>query len=73
MPQHKREPIAPARRLLRLPEVLQYAPFTPAYIHQLEKSGKFPKRIHLSPNRVVWEEAEIVAWVDAKKAAREAA
>lgn len=45
----------------------------PAHLHNLEKKGEFPKRIHLSPNRVVWDEQEVLDWIDAKKATREAA
>ena len=66
-------PPAPAqRKMLRLPEVLEIARFTKTHIYRLERAGQFPKRIHLSPSRVVWDSQEIAAWIEAKMAARPA-
>ena len=35
-----------------------------------EADGKFPKRLAISPAKVAWLRAEIVAWIEAKAAAR---
>jgi predicted DNA-binding transcriptional regulator AlpA len=40
------------------------------YMLRLERAGGFPARIHLGTRRVAWSRAEVVAWIDAKKAAR---
>jgi len=53
--------------LLRSDEVQQLVTFTRQHIHRLEKSGRFPKRIHLGPNRVVWKSSDIAAWLQAKQ------
>ena len=37
-------------------------------ILNLEKAGRFPKRIALSSRRVVWDEAEVEAWMDRQRA-----
>ena len=36
----------------------------------LERQNKFPKRVTLGPRSVYWDEAEIDAYLDAKRAAR---
>ena len=37
---------------------------------RLERDGKFPKRVHLSPRRIGWLEHEIDAWLATRAAAR---
>jgi predicted DNA-binding transcriptional regulator AlpA len=32
-------------------------------VHGWERAGKFPRRIYLSPRKVVWKKAEIDAWL----------
>lgn len=41
------------------------------HIDRLEARGLFPKRVHLSPGRIVWLAAEIEAHVKAKISARQ--
>lgn len=36
----------------------------------VSSDSSFPKPFHLSPAVTVWDEAEILAWLNAKKAAR---
>lgn len=38
---------------------------------RLEAVGRFPRRVHLTPARVVYVAAEIRAWLDARIAERE--
>ena len=35
-----------------------------------ETEGKFPKRLTLSPAKVAWLRHEVIAWIEAKAAAR---
>ena len=60
-------------RMLRLTDVQRLCPYTRVHLHRLERQGRFPKRIHLGKNRVVWDEGEILAWLEARKAERDAA
>jgi prophage regulatory protein len=53
-------------RSLRLTEVQQLVPYSKMHIDRLEKEGRFPKRIRLGENRVVWRLSEVMAWLDAK-------
>ncbi len=47
-------------------------PWTGRWLLDLEKAGKFPQRIRLSQNRVVWSETEILEWIEQRKAERTA-
>ena len=47
-------------------------PYTGRWLLDLEKAGKFPQRIRLSQNRVVWSEIEILEWIEQRKAERTA-
>ena len=47
-------------------------PYTPQHILRLEKRGKFPRRIHVGPNRVAWLLSEVQAWISARIAERNA-
>jgi predicted DNA-binding transcriptional regulator AlpA len=35
-----------------------------------EADGKFPKRLAISPAKVAWLRYEVIAWIEAKAAAR---
>jgi len=48
------------------------ARYSKPHLRLLEKHGKFPKRVILSPFRVAWVEDEIKAWIAARIAARDA-
>lgn len=56
-------------RCLTFREVQQLAPYSRMHIDRLEKAGLFPRRIRLSPGRVVWRLSDIEAWLAAKLAA----
>jgi prophage regulatory protein len=45
-------------------------PYGKVQLWRLEKAGKFPKRVPISPSRVAWVEQEIDAWIEARVAAR---
>jgi prophage regulatory protein len=40
------------------------------HLWRKEKAGEFPKRIRLGTNSIVWDEEEIDAWLDSRKAQR---
>ena len=39
-------------------------PYTRQHILRLEKTGHFPRRIQLGPNRVGWLLSEVEAWIN---------
>jgi prophage regulatory protein len=39
-------------------------------VWRLEKDGRFPKRVQVSPARVAWVESEIDAWIASRISAR---
>lgn len=47
-------------------------PYSGQHIARLEAAGRFPKRIRLGQNRVVWLLSEIEEWLNARIAARDA-
>ncbi len=47
-------------------------PYSPQHIARLEAAGRFPKRIRLGQNRVVWLVAEIEEWLNERIAKRDA-
>lgn len=57
--------------VLRKPEVTRRTGLSAATIRRLELAGKFPKRLLLSAQAVGWDEREVVAWIEARAAARE--
>lgn len=56
-------------RCLRLPELQQLVPYSKVHLNRLEAAGGFPRRIKIGPGRVVWKLSEVMAWLDAKRAA----
>ena len=45
--------------------------YSPMHIRRMEAEDRFPKRIHLGPNRVGWSLKEIQDWIEARKAERD--
>jgi prophage regulatory protein len=60
-------------RLIKLPEVIKATGLSRSEIYRLEGAGKFPQRVPLSERSTAWVETEVLAWVQAKIAAREQA
>jgi len=56
------------KRLIRREVLHVKVPMSDSQIYSLEKEGKFPARIQLSPRCVAWDEAEVDAWIEARKA-----
>jgi len=59
-------------RILSKRQLKELVLYSPQHIAQLEKAGKFPKRVQLGPNRVGWVEEEVLDWLQARLECREA-
>lgn len=51
-------------RIIREKERLRITSISRSQAYQLEKQGRFPKRITLGSRSVGWRLSEIIAWVD---------
>jgi prophage regulatory protein len=64
-------PLADMPVYLRAPDLRRLGiPWTPPYIQELEAAGKFPKRVRLGDNTVVWIKSEILAWQEQRNTVR---
>ena len=59
-------------RIISAKERRELVPYSDMHVWRLERDGKFPKRIRLGENRVGWSLCELQAWIDGKKAERDA-
>ncbi len=59
-------------RVLRKKEMLHIVALSDPTVWRMEKDGKFPKRLRLGGNSCGWLESDVLAWLDARLAAREA-
>ncbi len=57
----------PFRRTIRRQELRQIVPLAETTIYQMERRGEFPRRFNLTPRCVVWDLAEVEAWVEQRK------
>jgi predicted DNA-binding transcriptional regulator AlpA len=58
-------------RAIRLPEVCHLLGISRATVWRKAKTDPgFPKPFHLSPAIAVWDEGQVLTWLDSKKAAR---
>ena len=53
-----------APRFLRLPEVLQITGMSKTFIYDRINDGTFPKQIQLGSRTVVWNEQEVIKWME---------
>jgi prophage regulatory protein len=58
-------------RLIRLPEVLHLSGLSRSAVYQKIKDGEFPQQVKTSSRSSAWVLSEIVAWKDARIAARD--
>jgi prophage regulatory protein len=58
-------------RILSKRQLRELVLYSPQHIDRLEKSGRFPKRIRLGPNRVGWIESEVIDWLQQRIADRD--
>lgn len=55
------------KRTIRRPELRSMVPLADSTIYEMERRGEFPKRFNLTPRCVVWDLAEVEAWIEACK------
>lgn len=63
----------PNDRLMPMKEVEQMVGFCKVHIYQMIREGRFPLQVHLGPNKVAWLRSEVLAWIGARAAERDAA
>jgi prophage regulatory protein len=68
---HKAAPADPKglRRTIRRNELRQIVPLADSTIYELERRGDFPQRFFLTARCVVWDLAEVLAWLQSRRAA----
>ena len=64
----KSEPKARVRRTIRRAQLREMIPLANSTIYEMEQRGEFPKRFALSPRCVVWDLAEVEAWLENRRA-----
>lgn len=60
------------KRVIRRPELRKIVPLADTTIYEMEQRGEFPKRFFLTPRCVVWNLAEVEAWLDDRRRASDA-
>ncbi len=58
----------PLKRTIKKPELRQMVPLADSTIWEMERRGQFPKRFLLTPRCVVWDLAEVEAWLALRRA-----
>ena len=68
---YKAAPIDPKglRRTIRRSELRQIVPLADSTIYELERRGEFPQRFYLTARCVVWDLAEVMAWLKSRRQA----
>lgn len=56
------------KRTIRRHELRLMVPLADTTIYEMEKNGNFPRRFNLTSRCVVWDLAEVEAWIEARKA-----
>jgi len=72
MPQFPKRSPLPFRRTIRRQELRLIVPLAETTIYEMERHGEFPRRFNLTPRCVVWDLAEVEAWIEQRKQARRA-
>ena len=55
------------KRTVRRHQLREMVPLADTTIYELEQRGEFPRRFHLSARCVVWDQAEVEAWLDERR------
>jgi len=59
-------------KVLRRKQVCEMVSYSPMHLWRLTRQNKFPQPIKLGPNSVGYLESEILAWIEARVAERDA-
>lgn len=55
------------KQTIRRNQLRQLVPLADSTIYEMEQRGEFPRRFALSPRCVVWDLAEVEAWLAARR------
>ena len=69
LPQFPKHGVLPFRRTIRRHELRQIVPLAETTIYEMERRGEFPRRFNLTSRCVVWDLAEVEAWIEERKQA----
>ncbi|HCI5735524.1 TPA: AlpA family transcriptional regulator [Klebsiella variicola subsp. variicola] len=69
LPQFPKGCPLPYRRTIRRQELRQIVPLAETTIYEMERRGEFPRRFNLTSRCVVWDLAEVEAWIEERKQA----
>lgn len=69
LPQFPKQSPLPFRRTIRRQELRKIVPLAETTIYEMERRGEFPRRFNLTPRCVVWDLAEVEAWIEQRKQA----
>lgn len=58
----------PLRRTIRRHQLREMVPLADSTVYEMEQRGEFPRRFALSPRCVVWDLAEVEAWLLSRRA-----
>ncbi|WP_353048808.1 helix-turn-helix transcriptional regulator [Pseudomonas fluorescens] len=59
----------PVRRTIRKLELRRIVPLAGSTIYEMGRRGEFPRRFNLTPRCVVWDLAEVEAWIEERNQA----
>lgn len=59
------------RRCIRREELRLMVPLSNTTIHEMEQRNEFPRRFFLTSRTVVWDMAEVEAWIEQRRRASE--
>lgn len=57
------------KRTIRRTQLRQIVPLADTTIYEMEQRGEFPRRFYLTSRCVVWDLAEVEAWIDERRRA----
>ena len=55
------------RKTIRRQQLREIVPLADSTIYDMEQRGEFPQRFYLTSRCVVWDLAEVEAWLDARR------
>jgi predicted DNA-binding transcriptional regulator AlpA len=58
-----------SRRTIRRQQLREIVPLADSTVYDMEQRGEFPQRFYLTSRCVVWDLAEVEAWLDARRTA----
>jgi len=57
------------KKTIRRQQLREMVPLADSTIYEMEQRGEFPRRFALSPRCVVWDLAEVEAWLASRRSA----